>query len=170
MDSGLARGKRGHYCWRDMSSRLPALILLLLLSGPLRSATPEPQFGLPRVALGIGTLTVEAQVAADEPSRERGLMSRTSLAADEAMLFVFPAPRPVAFWMKNTTVPLSVAYISPSGRIFEIHDLKPLDETPVPSASDAVSYALEMPRGWFERHGIPAGERIRGLPASTTAR
>ena len=170
MDSGLARGKRGHYCWRDMSPRLPALVLLLLLSGSLHSAPPEPQFGLPKVTLGIGTLTVEAQVAADETSRERGLMSRTNLAQDEAMLFVFPVPRPVSFWMKNTTVPLSVAYISPSGRIFEIHDLQPLDETPVPSASDAVSYALEMPRGWFERHGIPAGERIRGLPAPTTAR
>ena len=141
-----------------------------LLSPFLLQAAPAPQKNLPKATLSLGSESLIAQIAADDASRERGLMSRTNLAENEAMLFVFPAPRPVAFWMKNTTVPLSVAYISPSGRIFEIHDLKPLDETPVPSASDAVSYALEMPKGWFERHGIPAGDRIRGLPASTSAR
>jgi hypothetical protein len=153
-----------------MQTRFAVLILLLLMAPFLRAEAPAPQFGLPKVTLGIGTLTVEAQVAADESSRERGLMSRTNLGSDEAMLFVFPAPRPVAFWMKNTPVPLSVAYIGPSGRIFEIHDLQPLDETPVPSASDAVTYALEVPQGWFARNGVPPGEHIRGLPSPAKAR
>jgi hypothetical protein len=72
--------------------------------------------------------------------------------------------------MKDTPVPLSVAYLGPSGRIFEIHDLKPLDETPVPSTSEAVSYALEVPRGWFSRHGVFAGSTIGGLPLTSTAK
>jgi len=133
-------------------------------------AAPKPQFDLPKASLSLGTNILTAQVAADEAARERGLMSRTNLAENEAMLFVFPRPQPVAFWMKDTPVPLSVAYIGPSGRVFEIHDLKPLDETPVPSVSEAVLYALEVPQGWFAKHGILAGVTIGGLPSPATAK
>jgi uncharacterized membrane protein (UPF0127 family) len=97
-------------------------------------------------------------------------MSRTNLAENEAMLFVFPSPRSVAFWMKDTPMPLSIAYIGPSGRIFEIHDMKPFDETPIPSASGAVVYAIETKQGWFTKHGILAGSMVGGLPSPSTAK
>ena len=151
----------------------PLLLLLaviLLLTPGRGTAAPRPQLDLPKASLTLGTNVLSAQVAADDPSRERGLMSRTNLGPDEAMLFVFPQPRPVSFWMKDTPVPLSVAYLGPSGRIFEIHDLKPLDETPVPSASSAVSYALEVPRGWFAEHGVLAGSLVEGLPSTSSAK
>ena len=97
-------------------------------------------------------------------------MSRTNLSENEAMLFVFPGPRPVSFWMKDTPVPLSIAYMGSSGRILEIHDLKPFDETPVPSASASVDFALEVPRGWFSGHGILPGDMVGGLPSPAIAK
>lgn len=151
--------------------RNPALALLaLLLSVTLLEASPAPQTNLPKVTLVLGTNSLLAQIAADDPSRERGLMSRTNLAENEAMVFVFPAPRSVAFWMKDTPTPLSIAYVGPSGRIFEIHDMKPFDETPIPSASSAVTYAIETPKGWFTKHGILAGSTVSGLPSPSMAK
>lgn len=155
---------------RSFPLLLCLLLLCLLLSTSLTEAAPEPQLHLSKVSLSLGTNSLSAQIAADDATRERGLMSRTNLAANEAMVFVFPAPRPVAFWMKDTPVPLSIAYVGPSGRIFEIHDLKPFDETPVPSASDAVVYAIEVPKGWFAEHGVTAGSMVGGLPSPQTAR
>jgi hypothetical protein len=151
--------------------RNPATALLaLFLSIALLQGTPTPQTNLPKATLTLGAHSLTAQIAADDASRERGLMSRTNLAENEAMVFVFPAPQPVAFWMKDTPTPLSIAYVGPSGRIFEIHDLKPFDETAVPSASQAVTYAIETPQGWFTKHGIIAGSTVSGLPSASTAK
>lgn len=97
-------------------------------------------------------------------------MSRADLRPDEGMVFVFPTPRQVTFWMKDTPEPLSIAYVGPSGRIFELHDLKPFDETPIPSASGAVVYAIEAPRGWFLKHGVMAGSMVGGLPPASIAK
>ena len=152
--------------------RHPLFFALLLLTSclfPLQAA-PQPQSDLPKVALILGTNTLSAEIAADESARERGLMSRTNLNDNEGMLFVFPQPRPVTFWMKDTPLPLSVAYISSSGKILETHDLKPFDETPVPSASSSVVYALEVAQGWFLKHGILPGDSISGLPSPATAK
>jgi uncharacterized membrane protein (UPF0127 family) len=145
-------------------------LLSLVLSAFLLQAAPAPQTNLPKATLTLGAQSLTAQIAADDASRERGLMSRTNLAENEAMVFVFPAPQPVAFWMKDTPTPLSIAYVGPSGRIFEIHDLKPFDETPIPSASQAVTYAIETPQGWFAKHGIIAGSTVSGLPSASTAK
>lgn len=145
-------------------------LLSLILSVALLQAVPAPQTNLPKTTLTLGTNSLTAQVAADDASRERGLMSRTNLAGNEAMVFVFPSPRQVAFWMKDTPTPLSIAYVGPSGRIFEIHDMKPFDETPIPSASSAVVYAIETPQGWFARHGVMAGSTVGGLPSPSTAK
>ena len=108
-----------------------------------------------------------AEVADEPQERVTGLMFRKNLASDSGMLFVMPEPEHAAFWMKNTTLPLSVAYINESGLILEIHDLRPLDEKPVPSAFSNIAYALEMEQGWFARNGILAGDRIKGLPPLT---
>lgn len=106
---------------------------------------------------------VEAEVADDDAERQRGLMERTALAEDAGMLFVFGRERPLSFWMKNTLIPLSVAYIDSEGRIVDIQDMQPLDETPHPSAEPA-QYALEVNQGFFEERGIEAGDRVEGLP------
>ena len=154
-----------------MANPAGLMMFLILAAAALPGlAAPPPQSGLPRAALRIGTNTLSAQVAADGRSREVGLMSRSALGRDEAMVFVFPHPQGVAFWMKDTPVPLSVAYLGASGRILEMHDLNPRDETPVPSASGAVVYALEVARGWFGEHGILPGDSVSGLPSPDLAR
>jgi uncharacterized membrane protein (UPF0127 family) len=150
--------------------KFSAILLLLSLIFEASQAAPAPQTNLPKATLSLGSESLIAQIAADDASRERGLMSRTNLAENEAMVFVFPSPRSVAFWMKDTPTPLSIAYVGPSGRIFEIHDMKPFDETPVPSASGAVVFAIETPQGWFTKHGILAGSMVGGLPSPSTAK
>ena len=79
------------------------------------------------------------------------------MAEDEAMLFVFPKPRRASFYMRNTILPLSCAYIGSDGAILEIHDMKPLDETPIVASTDQVQYVLEVNQGWFKRHGVSVG-------------
>jgi uncharacterized protein len=157
----------------------PFLLTLLLQATPLLQAvpapalaspTPKPQHNLPTAALSLGTNTLTAQIAATDATRELGLMSRTNLSDNEGMIFVFPQPRPVTFWMKDTPTPLSIAYISASGRILELHDMKPFDETSIPSTSQAVVYALEVAKGWFDRHGVLPGDNIAGLPSATIAK
>ena len=151
--------------------RKPFLILLsLFLAASVLQAAPKPQLDLPKATLTLGTNSLKAQIAADDASRELGLMSRTNLGADESMVFVFPSPRQVTFWMKDTPLPLSIAYVGRSGMIFEIHDMKPFDETPIPSASSAVIYAIETPLGWFSKHHVMAGSTVEGLPSASSAK
>ena len=97
---------------------------------------------------------------ADEPAeRQHGLMERKSLGADEGMLFVFPEDQILSFWMKNTTIPLSLAYIDSNGVIREIHDLEPLSLRPV-SSRVSVRYALEVNQGRFAELGIEPGHKV----------
>jgi uncharacterized membrane protein (UPF0127 family) len=86
-------------------------------------------------------------------------MERTELDEDAGMLFVFPQEQPRSFWMRNTLIPLSIAYIDSDGRIVDIKDMQPLDETPVPSAEPA-QYALEVNQGFFEARGIEVGNTL----------
>jgi uncharacterized protein len=130
-------------------------------------AQETAQVPLPAISLNVGGRAVTAEVADEPRERETGLMFRKNLAPDSGMLFVMPGPEQAAFWMKNTILPLSVAYISEAGLILEIHDLQPLDERPVPSAFSNIAYALEMEQGWFAKNRILAGDRIRGLPPLT---
>ena len=137
--------------------------VVLMVGGVLAQETA--QLALPAITISVGGKTVTAEVADEPQERVTGLMFRKNLASDSGMLFVMPEPEHAAFWMKNTTLPLSVAYINQSGMILEIHDLQPLDEKPVPSAFSNIAYALEMEQGWFARNRILAGDRIKGLPA-----
>jgi hypothetical protein len=97
-------------------------------------------------------------------------MYRTDLADGRGMLFVFPVPQPMGFWMRNTTIPLSIAYINAAGVIREIHDLQPLHEVSIESTFRDLVYALEVPQGWFSRHKILPGDKILGLPPASLAR
>jgi uncharacterized protein len=152
---------------------LAALILLMgcrdgqsleLSPGPARTqAEPkgQPQPKLPTINLWIGPLEMTAEQALTRDQIVRGMMFRTEMGENEGMLFVFPNPHRASFWMRNTLIPLSCAYISPEGVILEIKDMKPLDETPLTAASDQVQYVLETPLGWFERNKITPGVTIR---------
>jgi uncharacterized membrane protein (UPF0127 family)/predicted small lipoprotein YifL len=116
---------------------------------------------LPTLKLWLGNQEITAEVALTLTEIATGMMFRTNLADNEGMLFVFNVPHRAAFYMKNTYLPLSAAYIDPEGIILEIHDLQPLDETPVEARSDQVQYVLEMRQGWFDRHGIGPGALVR---------
>jgi uncharacterized membrane protein (UPF0127 family) len=119
---------------------------------------------LPCTELRIGTKKITAEIADEDHERAVGLMFRKSLASDSGMLFVMDRIAPVGFWMKNTEVPLTIAYIDPDGVIKELHDLEPRNETPVPSRFPNIAYALEMPQGWFSENNIWPGQRLEGLP------
>lgn len=125
---------------------------------------------LPRTSLSIRASQLDVAIAADEASREQGLMKQKTLGKDEGMLFIFPVPQRVAFWMKDTSLPLSVAYLNASGRILEMHDLKPFDEHSLLSSSAAVVYVLEASRDWFSEHQILPGDVVRGLPNFATSK
>ena len=88
------------------------------------------------------------------------MMFRTNIAEDEGMLFALPVSQQTSFYMKNTLVPLTAAYIDPEGRILELHDLEPLNEKAVPSRSYRILYVLEMKQGWFARKGVVPGTII----------
>jgi uncharacterized protein len=119
---------------------------------------------LPSVALTIKGHRIVAEVAARPQDRAQGLMYRFSLQPDHGMIFVFSEPQPLGFWMKNTYVPLSIAFIDAQGRILNIEDMAPKTESTHWSRGRGL-YALEMRKGWFAERGIVAGDRVEGLPA-----
>jgi len=120
----------------------------------------RPNPTLKTVNLTIGTAVVRAEVALTEAERNRGLMYRSSLRDGEGMLFVFDRDQQVSFWMKNTKLPISLAYILSDGTIVQILDLVPFSEEPRPS-SRSIRYALEVPQGWFARVGIQVGDKVQ---------
>lgn len=116
---------------------------------------------LATVKLWLGNQELTAEVARTETEIRTGMMYRTNVVEGRGMLFVFVRPLRASFYMRNTTVPLSCAYIDPDGVILEIHNLRPLDETPVEARSDNVQFVLETPVGWFERNQIKPGTVVR---------
>lgn len=120
----------------------------------------KPQAKLPTLKLWVGTNEVIAEIARTLQQISVGMMRRTNMAEMEGMLFVFPGPDQRSFYMLNTLLPLSCAYIDPEGTILETYDMKPLDPSPIPSRSDQVQYVLELNQGWFERHGVKPGVAV----------
>jgi len=125
-------------------------------------ADGKPQ-SLPISKIQVGTYPVSAEVAQTPDQRALGLMYRFSLPADHGMLFVFPEPQPLGFWMRNTYIPLSIAFIAPDGHIVNIEDMKPQSEETHWSRGPAM-YALEMKKGWFAERGIGPGAVVKGIP------
>jgi len=129
----------------------------------LSQGIDKPNPTLKKVTLKIGTVTLSAEVAKTELERNRGLMYRSSLRDGEGMLFVFDTDQMVSFWMKNTKVPLSIAYILSDGTIVQLLDLAPYSEEPRPSER-SIRYALEVPQGWFSRVGVHVGDKVEIPP------
>ena len=105
---------------------------------------------------------IRAELANTEETRRQGLMHRERLAENSGMLFIYREPEAAAMWMKNTRIPLSVAFMDAQGRILNIEDMEPFSEQAHASRGLA-SYSLEMNRGWFAKRGIRAGDRVEGL-------
>lgn len=112
--------------------------------------------------LNAGFHRIEAEVAADQGSRMQGLMERRSMPANQGMLFVFPQKDRHCMWMRNTFLPLSVAFLDEQGRILNIEDMKPQTENNHCAASPA-RFALEMNLGWFANKGFKTGMQISGV-------
>jgi uncharacterized membrane protein (UPF0127 family) len=136
------------------------LTLIALASGC--SARDAVTFGKAAVVLETsgGETTVNVEVAVTERQRSRGLMFRKRLNDGEGMLFVFERDQTLSFWMKDTRIPLSIAFISSDGAILEIKDMEPHSLNPVRSSRSA-RYALEVPQGWFGRAGAAPGALVR---------
>lgn len=128
-------------------------------TAPAASVERSPA-GLRVTTLEVGGHRVTAEVAERESQRERGLMERDSLPEDHGMLFVYSEPQTLSFWMRNTRLPLDIAFISPDGVIVDIQQMEPHSEEQHRSREPAM-YALEMSRGWFEEHGVTVGDRVR---------
>lgn len=132
-----------------------------------QGTAPDRAQSLPAIPLSIGSARLQAEVAATAGQREIGLMHRFSLAPDHGMVFVFPDSEPLGFWMRNTYIPLSIAFIDANGIILNIEDMAPQDDSTHWSRGPA-QYALEMRKGWFAERGIRAGDRVGGLPKPKT--
>ena len=122
---------------------------------------PYAQPRLRTMKLFVGKEELSTELALKQVEIYTGMMWRTNMPEGEAMLFVFPTAEPRAFYMRNTLVPLSLAYIDPEGVIQEIHDLQPREEKSVPSQSENIQFVLEVPQGWFKRHNIESGMAVQ---------
>ena len=134
-----------------------ALVALAFAAPPLAAAE------LVTTTLTIGTHTLTAEVATTPAQMQTGLMNRFSLKPDHGMLFVYERPQPLSFWMRNTYIALSIAFISADGTILNIEDMQPQTDDPHWSKGAAL-YALEMKKGWFAERGILPGTSVKGLP------
>lgn len=121
----------------------------------------QPAWGAD-IALRVGRHTIHAEIAATPEGRASGLMQRSQLCANCGMLFVFPRAGKHEFWMKNTLLPLSIAFISADGRILSIAEMQ-AGATDIHRPQGEALYALEMNRGWFARNGVRPGDKVQGL-------
>jgi uncharacterized membrane protein (UPF0127 family) len=154
-----------HKSFRSTGLFSPVFFLAYLLAMavilPL-GATAQSML-LPTAQLTIGAHKIQAEVAATDASRSNGLMNRTSLPDNHGMLFVFDGPTTTCFWMKNTPLPLSIAFIDSKGKIVNIADMQPHSlDSHCPLAP--VTHALEMQQGWFRQHSVTAGAVVNNLP------
>jgi uncharacterized protein len=137
-----------------------AVIIFLASSAMLLPCEVFPA-GLPITVLQVGPKAMKAELAVTQEQREAGLMHRRELGEDEGMLFLYREPQQMMMYMKDTRIPLSIAFIDSAGVILEIRDMEPMDETPVMSASRQIRFALEANRGWFAKNGIAPGATVK---------
>jgi uncharacterized membrane protein (UPF0127 family) len=146
---------------KSIASRLLAALPALVLSFVCAAQTAAQK--LPAVRLNVGIHNINAEIARTPDERATGLMFRETMPANDGMLFVFAEPATQCFWMKNTFVPLSTAFLADDGSIVNIADMQPraLDSH---CSSKPVRYVLEMNQGWFVKRGIKPGAKVTGGP------
>lgn len=147
---------------------LRTLLLVCLMSAGFvhAQAAGSPQLDLQRVRLAAGMYQIDAQLALTPEQRQTGLMWRKEMPQHEGMLFVFEQPSVQCFWMKNTLLPLSAAFVDDDGTIVNLVEMKPqtLDSH---CSTQPVRYVLEMNQGWFSKRGVRAGSKLGGQPFET---
>ena len=146
---------------RRLDRRIAGWVLGCALAFAACGAAALEKFQSTQIKVGNHTLKVE--VATTDAQHQQGLMYREKLGPNDGMLFVFETPQYQSFWMKNTLVPLSGAFIAPDGTILNVEDMEPQTENPHISAGPAL-YALEMNKGWFASHSLKPGDKATGLP------
>jgi len=151
---------------RLLIAALIGLYAALLL--PLSAQTgPNDSVGpMAKVTLHIGKASLTTTIAVTHAQQERGLMYVTQMPDNAGMIFLLPKIQTATFWMKNTLIPLSVAFIDKDGVILEIHDMKALDESITRSDSDKVAYALETNLHWFALNGVKPGDKLDPAPGT----
>ena len=150
-------------CRRAISSLACMAALMSMLVSLDASAQDGPQLNLQRVKLFAGMNVIDAQLALTPEQRQIGLMLRKDMPQHEGMLFVFEQPSQQCFWMKNTLLPLTAAFVSDDGTIVNLADMKP-QTTDSHCSAQPVRYVLEMNRGWFAKKGVKAGAKLGGPP------
>lgn len=143
------------------------LLSSLALVASCALAQDAPQTNLPRAKLSAGMHQIDAQLALTPEQRQIGLMFRKEMSQTEGMLFVFEQPAQQCFWMKNTLLPLTAAFVADDGTIVNLADMKP-QTTDSHCSEKPVRYVLEMNAGWFAKKGIKAGSRLSGQPFGKT--
>jgi uncharacterized membrane protein (UPF0127 family) len=146
-----------------MKTLLSFFIGLCLSLCALAQETPQTQ--LPRITLTAGIHQMDIQVASTPEQHQIGLMYRSEMPQGEGMLFVFQTPSKQCFWMKNTILPLTAAFIADDGSIVNLEDMKP-QTTESHCSLKPVRYVLEMNQGWFAKKGLKAGSKLAGRPFS----
>jgi len=147
----------------SMIKQIRALIVCVLLAPAALLAQQAPQPELSTTKLHTGIHVITAEVAATDTSRTIGLMMRERLAPNHGMVFVFEDKSQHCFWMRNTLLPLSIAFVDDDGTIVNIADMAPKSDAST-CPQRPVRYALEMDQGWFAKRGVTAGKKITGLP------
>ena len=148
----------------NKSLRLLGWALSLAAAGVMAQNAPQPK--LDTLTLSAGMHNIRAEVARTPQQTQTGMMWRREMAPHEGMLFVFDALEKRCFWMKNTLLPLSIAFIADDGRIVSLSDMQPQSEESHCSA-EPVRFALEMNQGWFAKRGIKPGFKLKGPPFKT---
>ena len=141
--------------------KLCFVALLALISTGLLAQSPQR---LSTVQLRAGMHQIQAQVAQTDEQRAIGLMHVREMPLHAGMLFIFDQPGKQCFWMRNTLLPLSIAFLTDDGRIVNIAEMQALDEKTNHCSSEPVRYALEMNQGWFAKRGFKAGSKVAGGP------
>ena len=141
---------------------------LITLAAAAGFACAAAAADLPTTTLTVGTHKLTAEIARTPEQQMVGLMNRFSLKPDHGMIFVYERPEPLSFWMRNTYIPLSIAFIGADGRILNIEDMRPQTDETHWSKGPAL-YALEMKKGWFAERGIGPGTPVTGLPQGKPA-
>jgi uncharacterized membrane protein (UPF0127 family) len=146
----------------SLNQRL-ALGVLMALCSAVTWGQEAPQTNLPVVQLNAGMHNIRAQVARTPDQRSTGLMHRKEMPQHEGMLFVFEQPSVQCFWMRNTLLPLSIAFLADDGTVVNVRDMQPqvLDSH---CSDKPVRYALEMNQGWFAKRGVKTGFKLSGAP------
>ena len=136
--------------------------IIVALASAASHAQGQPQLNLPTVTLNAGMHRIQAQVAVTPTQRATGLMFRRDMLQHEGMLFVSEVPHEQCFWMSNTLIPLSIAFIADDGTVVNIREMQPLDERTRNCSDKPVRFALEMNAGWFAKRGIKPGYKLGG--------